>query len=322
MVTQLSSAVFRISCAAHIVLDSEGLSGSHVRATFNPSRAHRGIVSAENEEWVGSDASRTVLYAQVRDGQPKMAIDDDGYLRPEGWPGSRGKVYLGDIAQAALRALGPHDPPRFAEQPGFDEQQWTLSSRANELQMRITSSPYWGFGLLPNCFLNRIELSGPLGLRARCVHDLVASVGRNPWEPSRLRQFEKVTGCEAARHRSAWKDLITRASEDMSEEIDQLEDSLRRLKGSDEAVSGILDAAGMAISEARAALADRNAPAVERALGRATSALIEADPDTEVRSSETNAQRASPRTNTINQDEVEAGHLLDEVPFVDLSDED
>ncbi len=322
MATRLSSAVFRTSYAAHAVLDSEGLSGSHVRATFNPSSTRREIVSAEDEEWVGSDASRTVLYAQVRDGQPKMAIDEDGYLRPEGWPDSGGKVFLGDIAQAALRALGPHDPPKFAEQPGFDEQQWTLGSRANELEMKISSSPYWGFGLLPNCFLNRIELSGPLDLRARCVHDLVALLGRNPWEPSRLRQFEKVTGCEAARHRSAWKDLITRASEDMSEEIDQLEDSLRRLRGLDAAVSGILDAAEMAISEARAALADRNAPAVERALGRATSALIEADPDTEVRSSETNAQRASPRTNTINQDEVEAGHLLDEVPFVDLSDED
>ena len=304
------------------MLDSEGLSGSHVRATFNPSSTRREIVSAEDEEWVGSDASRTVLYAQVRDGQPKMAIDEDGYLRPEGWPDSGGKVFLGDIAQAALRALGPHDPPKFAEQPGFDEQQWTLGSRANELEMKISSSPYWGFGLLPNCFLNRIELSGPLDLRARCVHDLVALLGRNPWEPSRLRQFEKVTGCEAARHRSAWKDLITRASEDMSEEIDQLEDSLRRLRGLDAAVSGILDAAEMAISEARAALADRNAPAVERALGRATSALIEADPDTEVRSSETSAQRAPPRTNTGNQDEVEAGHLLDEVPFVDLSDED
>ena len=322
MATRLSSAVFRTSYAAHAVLDSEGLSGSHVRATFNPSSTRRGIVSAEDEEWVGSDASRTVLYAQVRDGQPKMAIDEDGYLRPEGWPDSGGKVFLGDIAQAALRALGPHDPPKFAEQPGFDEQQWTLGSRANELEMKISSSPYWGFGLLPNCFLNRIELSGPLGLRARCVHDLVALLGRNPWEPSRLRQFEKVTGCDAARHRSAWKDLITRASEDMSEEIDQLEDSLRRLRGLDAAVSGILDAAEMAISEARAALADRNAPAVERALGRATSALIEADPDTEVRSSETSAQRVSPRTNTGNQGEVKAGHLLDEVPFVDLSDED
>jgi len=273
-------------------------------------------------EEVGSDASRTVLYAQVRDGQPRMAIDEDGYLRPEGWPGSGGKVYLGDVAQAALRALGPHDPPRFVEQPGFDEQIWSLGSHANELQMTISSSSYWGFGLLPKCFLNRIEITGPLGLRARCVHDLAASLGGNPWEPNRLRQFEKATGCEAAHHRSAWEGLITRASEDMSEEIDQLEDSLRRLRGSDGADSDILDAAEMAIGEARAALADRNAPAVERALGRAASALIEADPATEVLSSESTAQSARHRTNTTKLNEVEAGHLLDEVPFVDLSEEE
>jgi hypothetical protein len=108
----------------------------------------------------------------------------------------------------------------------------------------------------------------------------------------------------------------------MSEEVDQLEDTLRRLRGSDAAVSGILDAAEMGIGEARAALADRNAPAVERALGRVASALIEADPVTEVRSSETSAQRASPRTSSGKRDEVEAGHLLDEIPFVDLSEEE
>tara|TARA_B100000678_G_scaffold36408_1_gene26554 strand:+ start:190 stop:1029 length:840 start_codon:yes stop_codon:yes gene_type:complete len=279
-------------------------------------------VNAEDEEQVGSDARRTVLYAQVRDGQPRMAIDEEGYLRAEGWPGSGGKVYLGDVAQAALRALGPHDPPRFVGQPSFDEQIWSLGSHANELHMTISSSPYWGFGLLTSCFLNRIEISGPLGLRARCVHDLAASLGRNPWEPSRLRQFEKATGCESARHRSAWEELITRASEDMSEEVDQLEDSLRRLRGLDEAASGVLDAAGMAIGEARAALADRNAPAVERALGRAASALIEADPETQVRSAESSAQRTAPKPGPAKRDDVEAGHLLEEIPFVDLSEEE
>ena len=53
-------------------------------------------------------------------------------------------------------------------------------------------------------------------------------------------------------------------------------------------------------------MADRNAPAVERALGRAYTAIVEADPSTEVRSSE---MRAS-------------ADLLDEVPLVDLSEEE
>ena len=108
----------------------------------------------------------------------------------------------------------------------------------------------------------------------------------------------------------------------MGEEVNQLEDKLRRLRGADEAVEGVLDAAEMAISEAHAALADRNAPAVERALGRASSALIEADPDTKVRSSESSADGAPSPVIREARDEVRAGHLIEDVPFVDLSEEE
>ena len=65
-------------------------------------------------------------------------------------------------------------------------------------------------------------------------------------------------------------------------------------------------AAEEALDEARMALADRNAPAVERALGRAYSAIVEADPSTEVRSSEILATE----------------DLLNEIPLVDLSEEE
>ena len=272
---------------------------------------------------MGSDPSVTVLYAQVCDGKPRMTIDEEGYLRAEGWPGvwSR-KVFLGDVAQAALRALGPHDPPRFTEEPGYDEQRWELVSRANELSLTIYSRAYWGFGLFATSFLNRIEITGPLGLRARCVHDLVASLGRNPWEASRLRQFERASECDSSQHKEAWESLISRASEDMAEEVNHLEDALRKLRGLDQSAEGVLDAADNALQEARAALADRNAPAVERALGRAASAIIEADPSTEVRETERLAQRHSAAPNTQKQDDVGAEHLLDEVPFVDLSKEE
>ena len=92
----------------------------------------------------------------------------------------------------------------------------------------------------------------------------------------------------------------------MGEDIGEIEDSLRRLRGTDDSVEGILDSAEEALDEARMALADRNAPAVERALGRAYSAIVEADPSTEVRSSEALATE----------------YLLDEVPLVDLSEEE
>ncbi len=255
---------------------------------------------------VGSDPSRTILYAQVRDGNPQMSIDEEDRLRPLNWPESGSKLYLGDVAQAALRALGPHDPPRFVESPAFDEQRWVLVSRANELTMTITSTAYWGFGLFKTCFLNRIQISGPYGLRARCVHDIVASLGHKPWEPVRVKKFESVTGAKLAEHRVAWEELISRASEGMSEEISELEDATRRLRGTDDSIEGILDSAETALDEARMALADRNAPAVERALGRAYTAIVEADPSTEVRSSEARASE----------------DLLDEVPLVDLSEEE
>ena len=167
---------------------------------------------------VGSDPSRTILYAQVREGNPQMSIDEENCLRPLNWPKSGGKVYLGDVAQAALRALGPHDPPRFVESPNFDEQRWVLVSRANELTMTITSTAYWGFGLFKTCFLNRIEIRGPYGLRARCVHDIVSSLGHNPWEPVRIGKFESETGARLAEHRAVWEELVSRAREGMSEE--------------------------------------------------------------------------------------------------------
>ena len=77
------------------------------------------------------------------------------------------------------------------------------------------------------------------------------------------------------------------------------------------------------IGDARAALLDRNAPAVERALGRAVTALIEAKPDTEVRSSELESMIARVENIKLqsNESEIRASDLLeDEIEFVDLTE--
>ena len=292
----------------------------------------RNVQSEWPQQWhvtdegpIGLHPERSVLYAQVMDGNPRMKIDGEGYLRQASWPGDGREVYLGDVAKASLRSLGPHDPPKFSVQPGYDEQRWELTSSAGELGIRIVSDSYWGFGLIARCFVNRIELTGPLGLRARCVHDIISSLGRNPWEPVRVRRFEKSTNGLIAEHGSSWMDLETRAKDDMNEEILELEGSVRSLRGKDEGIEGILDSASQALDEARSALSDRNAPAVERALGRATSAIIEADPSTEVRSSEHIASRTGGKviqTGPVTE-EVQATELLeDDVPFVDLSEEE
>jgi len=273
---------------------------------------------------VGLDANRTVLWAQVLSGDPQMSIDSDLRLRPPRISGNP-SVYLGDVARAAIRSLGPADPPFFDRPPGYDEQKWTLSTRAGDVSMSITSNSYWAFGLFGKCFLNRIEMTGPLPLRARIVHDIAASLGRNPWEPVAARRFERVSGASPAEHRAAWQDLIESARAEMNEEIAILDARVARLRGETE-IDGILAEADNSLDEARSALADHNAPAVERALARAISALVEADPTTEIRTSSRLADgsgEASWWSKSTREDEVEASHLLeDEVPLVDLTEDE
>tara|TARA_B100001146_G_scaffold60376_1_gene53222 strand:+ start:1586 stop:2347 length:762 start_codon:yes stop_codon:yes gene_type:complete len=235
---------------------------------------------------VGLDTQRSVLYAQVMDGKPRMSINSDGFLQVDGSKGAAGKVYLGDVAQAALRSMGTHESPRFIREPGYDEQRWELLCRSNDLTMTISSRHYWGFGLWGRCFLNEIVIEGPLPVRARCVLDIVATLGRNPWEATRVKSFEKATSGTMSSHTSSWEGLVSLAKESMHEEITQLQDAVRSLRGVSGDTEELLDAAEQALDEARSALSDKNAPAVERALSRASNAIIQADLNTEVRSAD------------------------------------
>ena len=335
MLARPASAAVVTRGVVHHLLESTILPARHEAPLVRRDLAvtnTRNVQSEWPQQWhvtgegpLGLHPERSVLYAQVMDGNPRMKIDGEGYLRQANWPGDGKEVYLGDVAKASLRSLGPHDPPKFSVRPGYDEQRWELTSSAGELGIRIVSDSYWGFGLIARCFMNRIELTGPLGLRARCVHDIISSLGRNPWEPVWVRRFEKSTKGLITEHGVSWMDLESRAKADMNEEILELEGAVKSLRGKDEGIEGILDSASQALDEARAALSDRNAPAVERALGRATSAIVEADPSTEVRSSEQTASRAGVArgpTGPVIED-VQATELLkDDVPFVDLSEEE
>ena len=272
---------------------------------------------------IGLDPNKTILWAQVREGQPQMSIDIEGRLRPAGIKGNS-TVYLGDVARAALRSLGPADPPFFESKPGYDEQRWRFSTSSGDVSMVLLSDSYWGFGLVARCFVNQIEITGPLALRARIVHDIAATLGRNPWEPSWTSRFEKKTRATISEHRSAWEGLIHYARDEMNEEITNLSEKVSALRGGED-IELILNQAEQNLDEARAALADLNAPAVERALARANQALVEADPTTEVRSSEAAAADSRILTwwDKTEKEEVEASHLLDdELPVVDLTDEE
>ena len=55
---------------------------------------------------MGVHPQRSVLFAQVSDSDPRMAFDEGGMMHQFGTRGSFGKVYLGDVAKAALRSWG------------------------------------------------------------------------------------------------------------------------------------------------------------------------------------------------------------------------
>lgn len=235
---------------------------------------------------IGVDPWRSILYAQVESSDPRVGVDEEGVMHQFGTRGSFDKVFLGDVARAALRSLGTHDPPRFIRMSKVDEQNWDLVCSTDEIKMEISSSHYWGFGLFTKCFLNRIVMEGSLPTRARCAMDIVASLGRNPWEPVRIRAFERATSGLMTVHTSSWDSLISLARDGMSDDITTLQDSIHGMRGVDESGDALLDSADEALERAREALADKNAPAVDRALSRATSAIVRADPDSDLGSME------------------------------------
>jgi len=116
--------------------------------------------------------------------------------------------------------------------------------------------------------------------------DIVSSLGRNPWEPIRVKAFERSTSGSMAAHTSSWDGLISLARESMSDDITRLQDSVHRMRGVDESGDVHLDSADGALERAREALADKNAPAVDRALSRASSAIVRADPNSDLGSME------------------------------------
>ena len=103
---------------------------------------------------LGCDPNSSLLFAQVISGEPKMIIDEEGFLRTTNLHRKKNKIFLGDVANVSLRSLGPHDPPKFIKKPEYDEQKWVIVSSSGELKIKITSDSYWGFGLFDKCFYN------------------------------------------------------------------------------------------------------------------------------------------------------------------------
>ena len=302
---------------------------------------------------MGLNSKESLLHAQVRSGDPEMKIDADGRLRHANFPGAEGSLYLGDVGDALLRCFGVHEPPRVTEIPGFDQQIWRVVISDVELSVTIESRPYWGLGLFSSCFLNSIHMVGPLNRRARLIFDLCASLGRNPWEAKWTGRFVKSTNISAGDEKYAWESLIERGQSDLNDSIDAVRSKAHDLEKELPSLAEVAPDGwdgDLALEEIRAALAecdigsdalhDRSAAGVERALSRAESHLIEADPRTEVAAQYSGGDVLEEMA-AIEADDIDLNETIlefeelpddtvrthdaiakEDIPFVDLSEEE
>ena len=246
----------------------------------------------------GSSAPGTSrIFAQVLRANASHKVEHESHLlRPKGYTLPSNSVYLGDVAIALLANLSQPDTPHFSQPPGFNEQRWALATQSGVLGVRIESHPYWGLGLFNSGYLNMIEITGPFEQRMRLMFDLKSSIGRNPWEFSHrnaasrwlVKHHADVT-IEA--NEAIWREAIAGARSTFEGAIEVLEQRAalveKRMKSEEESAVWVFEKAQVAFASAqfdldiaRSALADENAPGLERALARVEASLIEADPAT------------------------------------------
>ena len=194
---------------------------------------------------------------------------------------------------------------------------------------------------------------GPLNRRARLVFDLCASLGRNPWEAKWMGRFVKSTNISADVEKYTWESLIERGQADLNDSIDAVRSKAHELEKELPLLAELapdgwegdlaLEEIGAALAEcdvASDALHDRSAAGVERALSRAESHLIEADPRTEVAAQYSGGDVLEEMA-AIEADDIDLAETIlefeelpedavrthdaiakEDIPFVDLSEEE
>ncbi len=242
------------------------------------------------------DVDSSALFAQVKKATSDHKIEPGSNLLRSKHFHMGKPVYLGDVAIRLLSQLSQPDTPFFIQPPSFNEQIWRFTCKSSSLTVSVESISYWGFGLFNSGYLNRIEVTGPLQERAKVFFDLVATLSHNPWEFSHRHSARRVMRKESIsleKNEKSWRHLIQVASSNMEEQIvimterasmvekrmalnkDVKNWNLQNAKASLQSALYDLDAS-------RAAHADDNSPAVERALARVEASLISADPATQL----------------------------------------
>jgi len=246
------------------------------------------------------------LVAQVRRASSEHRVDpQSGLLRGQNFPKPNKVVYMGDIAKAVLTCLDLPETPKFIELPEFNEQKWKLVTRSGDIEVTITSRPYWFFGLLTSGYLNILEFKGDFSMCSRIIFDIISVLPQPPWEMSHIRSYDSFARNHSLpsfdENAKNWKRFESHASEELSEAIEHILTKIRQRKDIPREENEFIEAE---ISFARKSLMDRNAPAVERALSRIEAMMISAQFET---------QKMEP------MDAESETIYLDEVPYVDYS---
>ena len=281
------------------------------------------------------NANASILVAQVRQADASHKIDTTHHLlRGKHFNGPSRVVYLGDVSKALLAQLSQPETPVFHEGPGYNEQRWKMKTTSSGLTIDIHSTAYWGWGLLTSGYLNIITLEGPLNERARLVLDMTSSLGQSPWEMAHPNSAEKwlkrsYPSLDLKHNEQRWKALLQAGRSNLNEAIE-------RMKGQVDTVwSEEVDEASEwrtiiddDLHMARQALAEDNAPGVERALARMEASLIQMKNDPEATYIEAPRTVVSDGSDRFSDGKVKPAKTVeltqalsaeDEVPFVDLT---
>ena len=282
------------------------------------------------------DASTSMLIAQVRKADASHKIDTaHQLLRGRHFSGPSSVVYLGDVTKALLAQLPHPETPQFLEAPGYNEQRWVIRTTSGDLNVSVASRAYWGWGLLTSGYLNIITLEGPLSERARLVLDIVSSLGQSPWEMAHQRPAQKwlnrhLDGKALKENEREWRALFATGRHALNESIEAMKlrcDAALEHHGEDidhATWQGLFDED---VHMAQRALAEDNAPGVERALARLEASLIQLNnqtPDELVMAPEAVVSDGSDLIDLSTEPSTAVAAAImtettEEVPFVDLA---
>ena len=293
----------------------------------------------------------SILICQVRSAKAEHKMDETNFLlRTKHFPSASKVVYLGNVTSTLISLLENPETPMFTVPPSYNEQKWSLETTSGQMKIKITSDSYWGLGLFNSGYLNTIILEGPINLRSRIVYDLTSSLPYKPWEFKHLSSARKwikrkYPNLDEKTNQNSWLELIDYSNQRFKEIIQVMKDATEKVSQKvkinqsteywDKEKAGVsLAAAEFDLELAKGALADNNAPAVERAIARIEASLIEADPETGVHENESledvNKERIIISEITIDSQEnsevdidsinqIDSVPLNEDIPLIDLT---